>query len=205
LELGRVQSRGRWARPNSNFRFVLISLFATEKGFVHFNDAAKFIERPIGSAASLAEPSQDEPCGFLRYPDLFPELQAGDALAGGNEQVHAVQPFVERHLRPFEDGVGSDREIEGATQAAVVTSLARGARSQDAHALARLAIGAGWSIGPKAIFQIDSRRFFVGEQSEQLEGADCGFRHLGTTVFGAREAASGIYLRARTRNPSSLV
>jgi hypothetical protein len=101
-----------------------------------------------------------------------------------DQEVHRVQPFMQRDFRALENSVRANREIEGASQAAVVTGLARGAYAQRGDVLSRLAIRAHRAIGPQAAFEILTRGFFVGEEFEELKCADGGFRHLGGLVSG---------------------
>ena len=54
---------------------MLVSLFAADKAFIDFDNAAKLVQRSIGSTASLAEASKDKPRGFLRDSDSFPSCR----------------------------------------------------------------------------------------------------------------------------------
>lgn len=86
---------------------------------------------------------QDEPGGLLCDAYLLGELQAADALAGRHEQIHGIDPFVQRDVRPLEDRAGPNGEIFFALVAAVVPALA----SSDAFADAT--DGALWAVRPE--------------------------------------------------------
>lgn len=168
-------------RPATSVEFialVFVALFPADETFIDLNDSAQLVERPIGSAARLAEPTENKPSRLLRDADFLSELQAADALPGGDQQIHAVEPFMERHFRAFENCIGADCEIELARQASVVSWLPRGARSKGAHTLPGLAIRANGAGGPESALQVDARRFFIREQREQLKRADRGAGHL---------------------------
>ena len=66
---------------------------------------------------------EHEPCRLLGDADLLRQLQARDALAGGHEQVHRVEPLVQRNVAALEDRACTDREIELAGIAAIEADL----------------------------------------------------------------------------------
>ena len=47
---------------------------------------------------------QDEPSRLLRNPDFLRQLQAGNALAGRDQQIHRVNPLVQRDMAALENG-----------------------------------------------------------------------------------------------------
>ena len=51
--------------------------------------------------ASLSQPLEDKPRGFLRDSNFIGKLHGGDPLPGGDEQIHRVEPFVEGDMRPL--------------------------------------------------------------------------------------------------------
>ena len=140
----------------------------------HVRDLVKIngrllVERAIRTAARLPQASEHEPCGLLRDADFFSELQTRNALARRDQQIHAVEPLVQRYLRPLHYRPGADGEVEGASQAAVVSGLARGACPKRAHTLSSAAVGAGWTRSPDTALQINARRFLIGIQREKLK------------------------------------
>lgn len=145
------------------FSFVFVRLLSAEIGFVDFNDALKLREV---IAARFAQTMQDEPCAFLCDADLFAELNRADALARRDEQVHRIEPLVQRDVRPLKDGAGADGEILRAGVTTVIAVLA------DADALTARADWTFNAIRPEARLQVEARRFLIGEQLEKLERAD---------------------------------
>src|SRR5574337_920292 len=71
--------------------FVLVGFFSADIALIGFDDAAQLV-KVIARAASLSQPLKHEPCRFLSYANLLRQLQARDALAGSDEQVHRVEP-----------------------------------------------------------------------------------------------------------------
>lgn len=145
---------------------VFIPLLAADVGLVNLHDAAQGFDL---LTASLAEPLQDEPCGLLRDAYLFGELQAADALARRDEQIHGIQPLVQRDVRPLEYRAGAHSEILFALVATVVTA------SPLRDALAKAAHGTLAAVRPQARFEVSPRRLLVGEHGEQLVSADGDF------------------------------
>ena len=155
---------------------VFIALFAANIGFVNLNDATQLFELV---AASLAEPPENEPSGFLCDADFLRKLHGRDALARGDDEVHRVNPLVQRNVRPLEDRAGANREIHLALIAAVVASLARG------NAVAGAAGRATRTLWPEPAFQVDASRLLVGEHLEKLVDRDGGLAHGQIPSFGA--------------------
>src|SRR5208282_5501423 len=79
------------------FVLVLVALFSADEALIYFDDAAQLV-KVITRAARLAQTLQHEPSGLLGNANLFPELQTGDALASGNEQIHGVEPLVKGNM-----------------------------------------------------------------------------------------------------------
>ena len=115
---------------------------------------------------SQSQPPQDEPRGLLRDADLLAELERADALARGDEQVHGIQPLVQRHMGPLEDGPGADGEILLAGVAAVEAARPAG------DALSAVADRANLTVRPAAALQVQPCCFLIREHLEKLEGAD---------------------------------
>lgn len=139
---------------------------------INLNDAAQLVYG-IGSRARLAQPPQDEPCRLLGDTDLFGELHRGNPLAGGNQQVHGVDPLVQRHLGPLEDRSGTNGEIEVAGVAVVEAGTLRTFTDP-----LRFTVRANRAIGPEMALQVDPRGFCVGNELHEGVGADGGFGHL---------------------------
>ena len=148
---------------------MFVGFFPAEKGFIGFDYSLQFGEF---TAASLAQAVKHEPCRFLLYTDLFGDLHGRHAFASRDEQVHGIEPFVERDVRPLEDSAGAEREIKLALIAAMKASLAR----RDA-----ILTGTSWAgnaFRPETALKVDSRRFLIGKHLKQFEGADCRTAHL---------------------------
>ena len=174
------------------FVLVFVGFFAADEALIDFDGTTQFVERAIRTAARFPQASQYEPCGLLRDADFFSELQAGNALARGDQQIHAVEPLVQGHLGPLHHRASPHGKVERASQAAVVSGLARGARAKGAYALSSAAIGAGWTGGPDPAFQVDPRRFFVGEQREKLKSTDSGAGHFSGPAYLAPTGAESL-------------
>ena len=148
--------------------FVLRGLFATNVAFVDFDRSGQF-GRVI--TASLAEPLQHEPSGLLSDADLRVKLDAADTLTGRDEQIHGIEPLVQRHLGPLENRACANGEIEQAGIASVEAALAR----PDALRLA--ASWAGGPVRPAPRLEIRASALLIGEHLEQFKCADRGFAH----------------------------
>ena len=175
--------------------FVFVGLFAAEKGFIGFDYALQFGEF---TAASLTQAVEHEPCRFLLDADFLGDLHGRDALAGGDEQIHRIQPLIERDMRPLEDSASADRKVKLAFVAAVKASLAW----RDA-----VLTGTGWAgdtFRPKAALKVDAGCFLVREHLEELESADSRSAHGGRLSAGLRtgpgcQARRTAYPRKRAR------
>ena len=168
---------------------MFIGLFATEKGFVSFDDTLQLFKF---STARLTEPMKHEPCRFLLNADLFGDLHRTDSLTGGDEQIHGIEPLVERDVRPLEDGSRADGEIKLALIAAVKASLA----GRDA-----ILTGASWArntFRPKTTLKVDAGGFLVWEHLEKLERADGRTAHSCIHPFSISSDARPSALRVMT-------
>lgn len=152
---------------------MLVGFLAADKTLINFHYALELLLY-LWSAHGFAETLQNEPRGFLRDSNFFRELQAADALAGSNEQIHRVEPLVERHFAALKYRTCADREIGFSDAiAAVISRLA----TQSDNALPALAFGACWAIRPQARLKIESRGLLVGKHREKLESADSRTAH----------------------------
>lgn len=147
---------------------VLVGFLAANIHLVDFDEAAQD-GRVI--AAGFTEPLQHEPRALLRDPDLLGQLKAGNALAGRDQQIHGIEPLMERDMAPLEDGRGPDGEVRYAGVAAVEAVLAAG------NPLRLVAAGADRAIRPALALHVDPRALRVGEHLEKLEGRDRGLAH----------------------------
>jgi hypothetical protein len=141
--------------------FVFVGLDPADESFIDFDNAAKLLEvRP----ARFPDAMQHEPSRRLPDADLFRQLQARDALARREKQVHCVNPFVQRNMAAFKYRSSAHREIFLALIATIEAALAfRDPLLKAAYWTAR-------TIRPKVLFQIDARRLLVRKHLEQFEG-----------------------------------
>ena len=164
-------------------RLVLIGFQTADKGFVDFNDASQ-----LGKVAfaGFAQPTQDEPCGFLRDADLLGELHRRDALARGDDEIHRIEPLVQRNVRPLEDGPGANREILPTGVAAVEAPFAH------RDAFAGTTDRAARPGRPEAAFEVHPSRFLIGEHLEKLKGGNGAAGHRKTLTASSEY---GIFAR----------
>lgn len=141
---------------------------AADIGFVNLNDPGQF-GRVV--PAGLAEPLEHEPGGLLRDADLRVKLDAADALAGRDKQIHRVEPLVQRYFGSLENGPGANGEIEQTSIAAVEAALA------GADAIDLATRRAGGPVRPALRLEIGAGALLIGEHLEQLECAYGGLGH----------------------------
>lgn len=147
---------------------VLILFLASNVRFVYFHDAAQDSEIV---AARFPQSLEHKPRRLLRDADFLGQLQRRDTLARGHQQVHRVQPLMQRHMRPLEDRPRAHREIQLAGVAAVEAALA--GRNP-------LALGAGRTrraLGPQPRFQVRPGRVLIGKHRKELKRADRDLVH----------------------------
>jgi len=159
-------------RPASGFQLlvlVLVLFLTADEAFVQFHDAAQL--RQVRPSARFPQAVKHEPCRLLRDADFFRQLQRRDAFAGGDEQVHGIEPLVQRNVRPLKDGASSDGEVQFARVAAIETALAR------RDVLRAFAGRAERPVSPDARFQKEPRRLGIGKHLENLKRAYGAFAH----------------------------
>jgi hypothetical protein len=142
------------------FVFVLRVFLTAHKGFVNFDCAAQLLNV---TAAGFSQALQHEPSRLLRYADLFCQLQGRDALTGCNQEIHRINPFVQRDVAALEYRACPDREI---LFTGVATIEAFALPSRDVLAFADRTERA---IRPQARLKINASRFLIGNQLEQLK------------------------------------
>ncbi len=142
-------------------------------GKIILNNAFQFLHDGR-RGARLAQAVENELCGLLCDANLFPKLHAGDAFPSGDEQVHGIEPLVERHFTALENGSRADGEIEIAASVAAVEANPLASRDS----LAALAVRTDNAVRPEARFQVQSRCFLIREGLEELKGTDRGAAHL---------------------------
>ena len=162
---------------STTLRLPFVGIQTADERLIRFDNAAKLVIGSTRRPAGLAEPSKHKPSRLLSDADLFSQLKARDTFTGRDQQVHGIDPLVQRNLRALENGVCANREIELAREAPIEPRLARGARTKGRYAVSRLAIGADRAIGPETTFEVGPRRLLIGKQREQLKCADGGFAH----------------------------
>jgi hypothetical protein len=156
---------------------VLVGFLAADERLVDLNETRQD-GRVI--AASLAEPLEHEPRGFLGHADLRGQLEAADPLPGCHQQIHGVEPLMERDVRPLEDGSRPHREVALTGVTAVEAALARG------DPLGLVAGRADGAVRPPLTLHVDPRGFRVGEHLEKLERGDRGLAHC-PCIFCSRK------------------
>ena len=149
---------------------VLRGLFPADVAFVDFDYASQF-----GGvvATSFAETPEHKPRGLLCDAYLLSQLKAADALSARDQQIHGVEPLVQRHLRALKYRSGANGEDNQIGVAAIKSGPLR--IRPDA-----LALAAGWAartFRPALPLKVEAGGFVVGEALEQIEGADCGLAH----------------------------
>lgn len=148
------------------FTGMLVRFLAADVSLVDFNNAGQH-GRVV--AASLTQALEDEPSRLLGDTYLFAQLKAADALAGSNQHVHGIEPFVQRHMAALEDRARSDGEVFLALVAPVITAFAR------RDAVAKATNRAAAAIGPKTAFKVAAGRFLIWKEFEEFERADGQF------------------------------
>jgi len=105
-------------------------------------------------------------------------LQRGNTLAGGNDQVHGVQPLIQRYVRAFKDSASANGKVRLAGRAA-----------EEANTFAHLntiytaTTGANWFSFPAAFFQIKTGRIRCWETLKKFVCANCYFHFLYPFAF----------------------
>lgn len=168
---------------------VLVALFASDIGLVDFDNAAQLFELDV--AAGLTETPKDEPSRLLGNADLLGELHRRNALASSDDEIHSVDPLVQRNMRSLEDRAGADGKILLALIAAVIAALARG------NTVASAADGATRAIRPQTTLKPHSSCLSVRHQFEKLKGRNRALAHAITLRtcedYSAFERGSQLY------------
>src|SRR5579859_1726225 len=164
---------------------MLVRFLATDKTLVKLYHAFQFLHDG-GSRTRLTQAVKDEPRGLLRDADLLRQLQRRDSLAGSHQQVHGVEPLVQRNLATLKDGASANGEVKIAASVAAVepNPLAR------RNPFTALAVRTDHAVRPEARFQIEPSGFLVREGLKQLESADSAFAHLAHLLLLLRGVAT---------------
>jgi len=141
--------------------FVLVGFDTAYECLINFDNAAKLLEV---WPARFPDAMQHEPSRRLPDANLFRQLQARDALAGREKQIHCINPFMQWNVRALEYRAGAHRKVFLALIAAIEAVLA----CRDP--LAKAAYRAFWAFRPKVLFKVDARRLLIREHLEQFEG-----------------------------------
>jgi hypothetical protein len=157
--------------------FVFVGFLAADKRLINFDDAGELLE--IGTATGFPQPMQDEPSRLLRDPNFLGELHRGYALAGRHEQVHRVNPLVQRNVAALEYRAGAHREVFLALIAAIEAARAL------CDPLAQAADRAARAIRPQPSLKIGPRRLLVREHLKKLERRNRALGHRSTLNFWA--------------------
>jgi hypothetical protein len=152
-------------------RLMLVLLQTANETLIHFDDSREAVALSSLPGASLAETPKHEPCRLLRHAYLLRHLHRTDSLPRRHNQVHGVNPLVQRNMAALENRCRANREIQSAAVATVETTLASG------DAIPKNAGWAGSPIRPKPRLKIKSCGLGIRDQCEQLERADCRLAH----------------------------
>ena len=165
-------ARHRQSRPRlSEFS---CDQFLADIGFIDFDDSGQCLDL---LAACFTQTLQDEPRRLLGDAKFLAQLHAADALAGREQQIHGVQPLVQRYMRALEDRAGANGEIFLALVAAVIAAGPR------RDAVAEPANRTAAAVWPEAGFQVCPCGFLIWKHAEQFGGADRDFViHCGLPV-----------------------
>ena len=123
---------------------MLIGLLAANISFVDFDDAGKLLEI---TAAGFPQPVQNEPGRLLRDPDSLASTWS-ICLCGRDQQIHRVNPLMQRNVGALEDRSGSNREIFLALIAAIEAAI------PFLNALAKTQIGQRGPLRPEATLNV---------------------------------------------------
>src|SRR6185437_14627973 len=102
---------------------VLIALQSADESLVNLDGTAQLSQV---FSARLTETVKNKPCGLLGDSNLFSQLHRRYSLASRDKQIHRVEPFVQRYVRPLEDSSSPHGEVQLAGVATVVAVLANG-------------------------------------------------------------------------------
>ena len=139
--------------------FVFVAFKATDKGFVHFDNAAQWV---VGRPAGFTETAKHEPCRFLSNTYFLCKLDTRNALASRDQFVHPQNPFIERDMGAFHDGLGTDRENLHTGITAIVPALAR------SYALIFLAMRALDAVRPSLPFHEGTGDLLIRKHLKEL-------------------------------------
>lgn len=147
---------------------VFRGFLTADVGFVYLDNALQLVDVV---PAGFAEPLEHKPRRFLRNAYLFAQLERRDAFAGRNKQIHRIDPFVERNVRPLEDRSRSHGEIQHTGVTAIEAVLS------DSDSLTAFTGRTKNAVRPQSGFQIEPRGFLVWDQFKQLKGRYGAFAH----------------------------
>lgn len=150
---------------------MFILLQSADEALIHFDQAGEPVVLAAPSFAGFAESLEPEPRGFLGDADLFGHLHRTDTFPRRNDQIHRINPFVERYMRPLENRCRPHRKVQRTAVAAIETTLA------GSDAFPAQAGRAGCPFRPKSRFQIEPCGFRIRDHGKQLERADCTLAH----------------------------
>src|SRR6185437_558572 len=109
--------------PRPARSFLCSCLFASLPPMKHSSSSTMPFNFSITeSGTRFAQTVQDEPRRFLCDANLFRELQATDALPRRHEQIHRIEPLVQRNFAALENGSGADGESQHTVIAEIVSS-----------------------------------------------------------------------------------
>ena len=112
-------------------KFFLARLSA-DVGFVRFNDARKPVVA-VHLAHVLADFVAHAKRSRIRDPELALQFLGRDAMPGSREEVHGIEPLLQRRMRAMKDGPDHGENLKPAPRALI------GRMATDAVKLARLA------------------------------------------------------------------
>ena len=87
-------------------------ILVAEVGFIGFDDLAGATQSlGAGVTQGLAQPMRHEPRRLVADAQHAVELVSADTFLAGAQQVHGVDPLVQRNLGTLQDGADGDREL----------------------------------------------------------------------------------------------
>src|SRR6185437_2395350 len=146
-----------WATARAQFlALVLVIFLAAQVRFVRFDDARQHASAPITVAARFANALKHEPRTLLCDAEFLADLHRRNTLARRGNQVHRIEPLIERDMRALENRASTDSEVLLAREATEVAD-----NRADLDTLNFVAVRARRRTLPTTRLKVRPRRHFV--------------------------------------------